>query len=128
VAQLGPVRAELDLECARVLDAYSLAREMLAERALVPADARSFDQTSVRIFDLYYFNDAGRTFGGCYDQGANEILLPRRGIALLHELLHDWQFAHGIESSTHPHWTELGYWQADYSFQARVVPLDTPTD
>lgn len=57
----------------------------------------------------------------------NEIHLSTDGHALLHELLHHWEFAHWIlNTGEHPQWDAKGYTALDATYELQTVPLVRP--
>lgn len=112
--------------CAAVEQWYALARQMMNDRGLVPAEAQApFAGTRVLVIDESFILHDGQMLSGRYEPGPMEITLAGAGRSLLHELLHDWQFARGISNSgAHPGWDTNGYWAADGIFQGTARALE----
>src|SRR5258708_18949680 len=124
IAGLERVQLEFAVDCLRVEQLYGLARRIMDEKGLVPAESRAFAGTRVLVIDESSILHDGGVWGGWYEARPDEVALTRSGWALLHELLHDWQFKHGISNSgAHPGWVENGYWEAVARFQAAAAPI-----
>jgi hypothetical protein len=125
VAGLERVQLEFAVDCLAVEQLYALARQMMSDRGLVPAESRAFAGTRVLVIDEPYISHDGMRLNGMYASGSpDEITLERRAETLLHELLHAWQEKHGVSNSgSHPGWDTNGYFAADSAFRAAAHPL-----
>lgn len=119
---LGAVVSELPIRRFTILEDLMLARNLLDRVGIVPADefCVAYEGTAVYVQRFTSLEDEHR-FGGQYSTFRG-IDLGVCGEALLHELLHLWDWQHAAPGTfVHEGWDENGYYEATREFQSRMT-------
>jgi len=115
------VSSDQPLDCQKFAHNEEAAFSLLAQRGIVPESSwHDYQRVSV----LYQFSWLVHARPGCVACGVvprdidlyepNSITISSGGEALLHSMLHHWDYIHGrVDTMFHPSWCEKGYGQVD---------------
>lgn len=114
----------LSVDCAAVQRDLYLARDVLAQRGIVPPEKFGAAEVHYRAENYWAFG-AGMAIGE-YDPNTETIQLNFVGGSLLHEMLHHWESVNGRAPNIHDGWETNGYFDADAQFKSAFVQAAHP--
>jgi hypothetical protein len=131
VPYFGQVASEVPIDCKVFAANAETAAALLVQSGVVPfGSLHDFNRVNVLVIDAASVTQSDPNKIGSYDNLTEKIYLARDGRSLVHEMLHHWEWIHGVmNTDDHPDWCAKGFGQfydCDDSLDARFHMASQP--